>query len=367
MSTNAENRSYSPEIDPGDLEPHEYFWRDHQPWLEERGYMLRPRYRPDWVPSWKGTSKRYWSCEDGQAIQRSQIIDATRIADGDMVALKKVEISKHPYEVEIGNFLSSEPFISHPRNHCVPIYEVLRVPDDSDVVLLVMPLLRRFNSPRFQTIGEAIEFFHQVFEALQFMHQLRIAHRDCMNLNIMMDPKPLYPQMYHPVLGLRSHNFTGTAKHYTRTARPTKYYLIDFGISRRYDPAITSPREPPIRGGDKTVPEFQHSDDPCDPFPTDIYYLGNMIREDFLQTKQGFEFMRPLVDDMVQDDPSLRPTIDQVVMRFQEIRQGLGYWRLRSRIVDLEELFVDRVYRNTKYIFRTIGYLLTFRSPVPTP
>lgn len=29
----------------------EIFWRDHQMWLEEKGYMLRPRYRPEWAPS----------------------------------------------------------------------------------------------------------------------------------------------------------------------------------------------------------------------------------------------------------------------------------------------------------------------------
>lgn len=31
----------------------EVWWRDHQEWLVERGYMLRPRYRPGWIPSWK--------------------------------------------------------------------------------------------------------------------------------------------------------------------------------------------------------------------------------------------------------------------------------------------------------------------------
>lgn len=30
----------------------EVVWRTLQPWLADRGYMLRPRYRPDWVPSW---------------------------------------------------------------------------------------------------------------------------------------------------------------------------------------------------------------------------------------------------------------------------------------------------------------------------
>jgi len=31
----------------------ERWWRAHQPWLEQCGYLLRPRYRQDWVPSWE--------------------------------------------------------------------------------------------------------------------------------------------------------------------------------------------------------------------------------------------------------------------------------------------------------------------------
>lgn len=30
----------------------ECWWRDHQSWLAEQGYMLRPRYRSGWTPSW---------------------------------------------------------------------------------------------------------------------------------------------------------------------------------------------------------------------------------------------------------------------------------------------------------------------------
>ena len=110
-------------------------------------------------------------------------------------------------------------------------------------------------------------------------------HRDCMDLNIMMDPVPMFPKLYHPLSKISSMDLKGYAKYYSRTLRPTKYYLIDFGLSRRYRPEDGPPREYPIWGGDKTVPEFQHSDDPCDPFPTDIYYLGNMIRENFLKVR----------------------------------------------------------------------------------
>lgn len=52
---------------PGELIATELFFRDHQVWLEERGYMLRSRYKSDWVPSWKGTDKFYVRCFDGQA------------------------------------------------------------------------------------------------------------------------------------------------------------------------------------------------------------------------------------------------------------------------------------------------------------
>jgi hypothetical protein len=78
-------------------------------------------------------------------------------------------------------------------------------------------------------------------------------------------------------------SFTGPAKYLTRTERPPKYYLIDFGISSQFDPSDGPPLERPVVGGDKTVPEFKKSISTYNPFPTDVYYLGNMIREQFLQ------------------------------------------------------------------------------------
>lgn len=52
---------------PGQRDAYETWWANHQPWLEQSGYTLRPRYRQDWKPSWKGQSKRsYKAYEDGQ-------------------------------------------------------------------------------------------------------------------------------------------------------------------------------------------------------------------------------------------------------------------------------------------------------------
>jgi hypothetical protein len=93
-------------------------------------------------------------------------MDATRISDGKFVLLKCLQKSTFPYEVEISTFLSSSPLADDPKNHCVPVYEVLQLPDDNDKVIIVMPLLRKYGNPRFDTIGEVVGFFSQVFEVL---------------------------------------------------------------------------------------------------------------------------------------------------------------------------------------------------------
>ncbi len=50
----------------GGLFEHEFFWRDHQRWLADAGYILRPRFREDWQPSWLKSKKLFFQCEDGQ-------------------------------------------------------------------------------------------------------------------------------------------------------------------------------------------------------------------------------------------------------------------------------------------------------------
>ena len=75
--------------------------------------------------------------------------------------------------------------------------------------------------------------------------------------------------------------------------------------------------------------------------------------------------MSQLVQDMVQPDPSNRPTIDQVAERFEEIRAHLSWWKLRSRVVKKDEFHLDTVTRVAKHSFATVKYLVLFCSPVP--
>ncbi|KAF8490410.1 hypothetical protein JB92DRAFT_3009575 [Gautieria morchelliformis] len=79
--------------------------------------------------------------------------------------------------------------------------------------------------PSLKAVGESMEFFRQIFEGLHFVH------RDCSGPNIMMDGTKLYPDGFHPMEPLWPPNRLRRSKHRTRTERPPKYYLTDFGLS----------------------------------------------------------------------------------------------------------------------------------------
>jgi hypothetical protein len=77
------------------------------------------------------------------------------------------------------------------------------------------------------------------------------------------------------------------------------------------------------------------------------------------QEYNGFDFMQPLVSD----DPAKRPTIDQVVSRFEAIRKGLGSLKLRSRIQE-EESF--GLFSGFAHLFTTIKYIFQRTPAIPS-
>ena len=106
-------------------------------------------------------------------------------------------------------------------------------------------------------------------------------------MSIMIDPMPLYPQMFHPIATNRSTDLHSHAPRSTRTRHPAKYWFTDFSNAQRYK--VDSPRSAgPVLGVDPKLqaPEFKESNEPRDPFPTDVYYLGNMIHHDIVEVWQ---------------------------------------------------------------------------------
>ncbi len=112
--------------------------------------------------------------------------------------------------------------------------------------------------------------------------------------NFMMEWKNMFPEGFHSQKILRTRDMKGTAPFFTRTQRPTRYIIIDFGMSSRYHPSDVSPRELCLEGGDKTVPEFLKLEPFHDPYKTDIYYVANLIRTEFIQLRLSPLHLVPL-------------------------------------------------------------------------
>ncbi|KAJ7042060.1 hypothetical protein C8F04DRAFT_1297527 [Mycena alexandri] len=296
----------------------EIFWRDHQSWLGRCGHMLRPRYYPDWVPAWSASNGPLLREDDrhllpvnlpsNYIIKLDGLIDAVRTVDGAPVTLKKIQKSMTELvnEVEICLYFSTPPQAAHPSNHGVS-------------EILAMPALQKFASPRFHTFGEVVEFLRQYSRSCKF--------------KVVIDR--LRPG---EINGSRSGR--GCAKHSTHTKRNPKY----FRLSRKYEPA-----------------DGQH--DPSVP---------SMITRKFIEARcsirfyidgwdaspgfWGFEFMPPLLDQMVADDPSIRPTINEVVVQFDNISRVLGTWKLRSHPIPREESGVTFFSRIPPLFKSTLNY-----------
>jgi len=82
--------------------------------------------------------------------------------DGKFVCIKRV--GRNDEETRIAQMLSAKELRADPRNHCVPIIEVIDDPDDDSISYMVMPLLRNADSPPFQYVKEIVDFIDQVLE-----------------------------------------------------------------------------------------------------------------------------------------------------------------------------------------------------------
>ena len=88
----------------------------------------------------------------------------------------------------------------------------------------------------------------------------------------------MFPDGHHFKKNLRKPDLSGPAKFYTRTQRPSKYFIIDFGMSRRYESDNDSPVEPTVT---ENGVQLQN------PFQVDIYLAGELIRQVFLDVSQA--------------------------------------------------------------------------------
>lgn len=75
--------------------------------------------------------------------------------------------------------------------------------------------------------------------------------------------------------------------------------------------------------------------------------------------------MRPLVADMVSVDPTKRPTIDEVILRFEKIKSGLSSWKLRSRVRTKDEIRILNIPRILGHWKCRVRYIVDGIPPIP--
>jgi hypothetical protein len=98
----------------------------------------------------------------------------------------------------------------------------------------------------------------------------------------MMDATPLFDEPPHPLDPSMNKDYTRPVRPHPRSERPVRYYFIDFGEAEQYDPDNEEPRIELGRagyGGDRSVPEFSTDVEYCNPFPVDVYRIGNIVRD----------------------------------------------------------------------------------------
>lgn len=77
--------------------------------------------------------------------------------------------------------------------------------------------------------------------------------------------------------------------------------------------------------------------------------------------------MKPLIVDMMQEDPAKRPTMEEVVSRFETILADLSTWKLRSRVVKKDDNLIIGVFRSLAHWTRRVSFMIREVPALPVP
>ncbi|KAI9461053.1 hypothetical protein F5148DRAFT_250824 [Russula earlei] len=356
-----------PGSQPGGINQSEKWWVERQEALERAGYLLRTRYRSGWKPSWTGTRKFFLDVEDGLSIRFRLGMDATRISDGKPVMLKMLPFEEGPHELEINKLFSIEPLYSDARNHCVQLLDVIQLPDDPPII--VHPMLRPFYNPPLQTFGEVRHFLFPNMRGrpihareprcppgLHVPRTLCLTHRICI-------PSRSTPLRSNEVR-ISAERLSGT--HELAALRGTSLSTLacpvdttlPMGHHWKNHCVVETSQAPEHQGhGTHHVIHFLL-----------MYTISETWFESIIsRNAKASSSWNPLVTDMIQDDPMKRPSMDEVVSRFSEIRGKLSTWKLRSRIARNMSFGQSPLGSHSAIGTYTVGYVLGRKAAIPEP
>ncbi|KAJ7080930.1 hypothetical protein B0H15DRAFT_474123 [Mycena belliarum] len=337
-------------------DPNELFWVENQPYLFSVGYKLRPRYHPDWTPTWQiDPTKSQLYAEDDLEQWKYTVLDAVRMKDNKKVVLKRVETGS--LELQMLQLLDSETMRKDPRNRTVPLLDTISLPHNPGTVLMVMMYGRRFHYPPFHCREELFDALSQLLQGMEFMHEHNIVHGDAAIQNIIMDETRVVPKGSH-FLAERTHS--GHSRLFSWKNRcsvaPVNYYYIDFGLTFHFPAGVNDATMVGYYGSwRKPIPELSATV-PYNPFKVDVCRLGLTILRVIAPYPALADFA-PLGNRMCDPDSSQRPTPTEALVDLSELKASMKPHLLREVIWQTQATSFDRFTR------RVLGaYWLDFRS-----
>ncbi|KAI0322227.1 kinase-like domain-containing protein [Amylostereum chailletii] len=275
-------------------------WQHHRCLIESRGFLL------DTVTDVKQFYDRYWegaplaeklrcaeytrACgyEDGSVLcgdpgLPDNLFRGRRPCDGKRVIVKAVGRSTR--EHDITRTLSSPPMKDDPRNHCIPVLDIIEAPKHN----LAFIVMEEWSSELLPETPCCLRLFllalRSCISHLEFMHEHRIAHLDI--------------SLWNWVTDFKGH-----------------YACIDYELSQRFlgktNPQIRGPR------GTEVPPELDRGAE-CDPFKVDIWALGVLILRACRLTDKLIPQLAHLTQSMLSNTPEERPSAQAVLEGFDDI------------------------------------------------
>ena len=77
--------------------------------------------------------------------------------------------------------------------------------------------------------------------------------------------------------------------------------------------------------------------------------------------------MRKLIDAMTDENPAKRPTIEEVIEKFDEIHSSLSTVKLRSPIISKKDPTIFTIFRHARQLTRSLLYVTQHMPAVPVP
>ncbi|KAJ7285802.1 kinase-like protein [Mycena rebaudengoi] len=213
----------------------------------------------------------------------------TRVQDGIKVVIKAVHLRSREYDVV--RFLSTPPLRDDPMNHCIPVLDLIELPEEKPTPLAFI-VMEQWSSQLIDEdvpccLGLFIKAIRQCIEHIVFMHRHRVAHLDISLRNLLTD-----------------------FNHH--------YAYIDYEMSRRFN-GPGSIRLSAFRATE-VPPECALFDGDCpDPFKADVWALAVLILRACQLAGYCVAELVQLTSPMLNASFYDRPSMDEVLLAFDKM------------------------------------------------